>query len=126
MLGRERWESLLMGTRKAVITVNRPRQEVEHRWHEQHPDGDGIVSFREAPADHGTEIQLEVPGTSVPLKGGLALAKARDHLRHFKALVETGEIARSDAAPEGERVQRKFKQRPAQPLRDDELQKAGV
>ena len=115
-----------MGTRTAVITINRPRQEVEHRWHEQHPDGDGSVSFREAPADHGTEIHLEVPGTSVPLKGGFTLAKARDQLRHFKALVETGEIARSDAAPEGERVQRKFKQRPAQPLREDELQKAGV
>ena len=53
-------------------------------------------------------------------------AKAMDALRHFKARVETGEVARSDAVPEGERAERKFKQRPAQPLEASELEKVGA
>jgi hypothetical protein len=35
-------------------------------------------------------------------------------------------IVRSDGSPEGERAERKLKQRPAQPLADAELQKMGV
>jgi hypothetical protein len=50
----------------------------------------------------------------------------KDDLRRFKQLVETGEIPRSDAAPEGERAERKLKQRPAQPLDDAEFEKAGA
>jgi hypothetical protein len=40
--------------------------------------------------------------------------------------VETGEVPRSDGSPEGERADRKLKQRPAQPLSTQELQKVGV
>jgi len=50
----------------------------------------------------------------------------KDGLRRFKQRVETGELARSDGSPEGEQAARKLKQRPAQPLDDSELQKAGV
>jgi hypothetical protein len=60
------------------------------------------------------------------LLGALPLAKVKDDLRRFKQHVETGEIPRSDASPEGERAERKLKQRPAQPLREGELEKAGV
>jgi hypothetical protein len=56
------------------------------------------------------------------LVGTEPLAKVKDDLRRFKAHVETGEIPRSDGAPEGELAERKLKQRPAQPLED----KAGV
>jgi hypothetical protein len=51
------------------------------------------------------------------------LAKVKDALRHFKAVMETGEIPRSDGTPEGESVERK---RPAQPLSERDREKAGV
>ena len=53
-------------------------------------------------------------------------AKAMDDLRRFKQQVETGEIARSEAVPEGELAERKLKERPAQPLEESELEKAEV
>jgi hypothetical protein len=78
------------------------------------------VSFRPAPGDRGTEIHVVLP-THGPF-GGPALARVKDELRHFKAQVETGQVPRSDSTPEGERFERKFKQRPAQPLSEAELQ----
>ena len=60
------------------------------------------------------------------LRGTESRAKVKDDLRRFKQRVETGVIARSDSVPEGELVERKLKQRPAQPLEQDELQKVGV
>ena len=115
---------------RTAITVNRPRDEVQRLWltPERRPqhiaDSGATVTFKEAPGDRGTEIHVDIGG------GGLLhsapLAKVKDDLRHFKALVETGTIARSDGVPEGERAERKLKQRPAQPLEQDELHKAGV
>jgi hypothetical protein len=58
--------------------------------------------------------------------GSEPLAKVKDDLRRFKQQVETGEVARSEGAPEGERAERKLKQRPAQPLEESEREKAGV
>jgi hypothetical protein len=60
------------------------------------------------------------------LTGHGALPKVKDELRRFKQRVETGEIPRSDAVPEGELAERKFKQRPVQPLEESELEKGGV
>jgi hypothetical protein len=50
----------------------------------------------------------------------------KDDLRRFKQVVETGIVPRSEGSPEGELAERKLKQRPAQPLDDSELEKAGV
>lgn len=124
---------------RAAITVHRPPDEVERLWKDpEHPpgvlqDADATVSFRSAPGDRGTEIHVEL-GHSAPggklgevvggLVGAVPLAKVKDELRHFKQRVETGEVARSDGSPEGERVGRKVDQRPAQPLADAE--KAGA
>jgi hypothetical protein len=58
--------------------------------------------------------------------GSVSLAKVKDDLRRFKQLVETGEVARSDGTPEGERAERKLKQRPAQPLDKSELERVHV
>jgi uncharacterized membrane protein len=118
-------------TRKAAITVLGDRAEVERRWRSsgEHPES---ATFRDAPGDRGTEIhvEVEVPGKlgeiAKKLTGTEPLAKAKDDLRRFKQLVETGEISRSDASPEGELLERKLKQRPAQPLDDSELEKVGV
>jgi uncharacterized membrane protein len=129
-----------MGSRTA-ITVNRPIDETRRIWDDasnrpKHITETGAaVTFREAPGDRGTEIHVDLGsdasrgkvGAAVEkLRGSGPLAKAKDDLRHFKQLVETGEIARSEGAPEGERAERKLKQRPAQPLEESELAKAGV
>ena len=124
---------------KAAITVNRERAEVERLWQspEHRPDWiDGsaaAVRFVEAPGDRGTEIHVDLDESArggrlgevaQKLVGTEPLAKVKDDLKRFKQLVETGEIARSEAVPEGELAQRKLKQRPAQPLEESELEKA--
>ena len=125
---------------RTAITVNRPRDEVQRLWltPERRPqhiaDSGATVTFKEAPGDRGTEIHVDlsgqgggIGGVAKRLTGGApSLAKIKDDLRRFKALLETGTIARSDGVPEGERAERKLKQRPAQPLEQDELHKAGV
>jgi|SRR3712207_5767113 len=124
-------------SQKATITVHRSREEVERLWSERRPAGDAPVTFRDAPGDRGTEIFVEVTGGGPvsglaekvevveKVVGAAPRAKAQDQLRRFKQLVETGEVARSEASPEGEKVERKLKQRPAQPLSDRELQEVG-
>jgi uncharacterized membrane protein len=125
----------------AAVTVQRSTDEVQRLWHR--PDlrpsyiqeADAAVSFREAPGDRGTEIHVDLDGATPGGKLGKAvleltarepLAKVKDDLRRFKQIVETGVIARSDGAPEGELAERKLKQRPAQPLEASELHKAGI
>ena len=126
---------------KAAITVLGSRKKIENKWSDDslrpgYIDSiDAAVSFTEAPGDRGTEIHVDLdrsaPGGKLgemvqKLTGREPLAKVKDDLRRFKALVETGEIPRSDGAPEGELAERKLKQRPAQPLDESELEKAGV
>jgi uncharacterized membrane protein len=126
---------------KAAITVNRSREEVERLWQSsdyrpEYIDGaDAAVTFVDAPGDRGTEIHVDLDrsppagkfGEVVQkLVGSEPLAKVKDGLRRFKQHVETGVIARSDGTPEGELAERKLKQRPAQPLDEAEIEKAGV
>lgn len=126
---------------KASITVLRPRDEVQRLWQssEYRPDyvdgADAAVKFMVAPGDRGTEIHVDLektaPGGKLgemiqKLGGAEPLAKVKTDLRRFKQHVETGEIPRSDGTPEGELAERKLKQRPAQPLEESEIVKAGV
>jgi uncharacterized membrane protein len=126
---------------RAAITINRPRADVERLWQdsEHRPSyvdsGEATVRFADAPGDRGTEIHVDVDesarggrlGEAVKkLSGSDPLAQVKDDLKRFKQVVETGEIARSEAVPEGELAKRKLKQRPAQPLDDSEREKAGV
>jgi len=126
---------------RTAITVNRPRDEVERLWGsvEYRPEyiaeADAAVTFKQAPGDRGTEIHVDLESSTTAgklgevvqkLVGSEPLAKVKDDLRHFKQRVETGEVPRSDGSPEGERAERKLKQRPAQPLSDAELEEAGV
>jgi uncharacterized membrane protein len=126
---------------KAAITVHRSREELQRLWHssEYRPEyiesTDAAVTFRDAPGDRGTEIHVDLEGKTSggklgevvqKLTGAAPLAKVKDDLRRFKQHVETGEIPRSDGSPEGERAERKLKQRPAQPLPESELEKAGA
>src|SRR3954471_20929396 len=126
---------------RAAITVQKPVDEVRRMWQdpaftpEYISQIDAAATFREAPGDRGTEIHValqrdEPSGKLVKAVQTVvrspSLAKVKDDLRRFKQLVETGEIARSEGSPEGERAERKLKQRPAQPLEQSELEKAGV
>jgi len=125
---------------KAVITINRPREGVERLWRdsEYRPDYidelDPKVRFVDAPGERGTEIHVELEGEQgsgvakliSKVRGAVPRAKVMDDLRLFKQHVETGVITRSEGVPEGERAERKLKQHPAQPLAEDELEKAGV
>jgi uncharacterized membrane protein len=126
---------------KAAITVLRPLDELQQLWRssEHRPgyiDGaDAAVQFKTAPGDRGTEVHVDLeydaPGGKLgdkvaQLFGSAPLPKIKDDLRRFKQHVETGEIPRSDATPEGESAERKLKQRPAQPLSEDELKLVGV
>jgi hypothetical protein len=123
---------------RAAITVHRARAEVQRLWEtsEHRPeylrDAGAAVTFTDAPGDWGTEIHIdldhEVTGGKLgeivsKLVATEPLAKVKDDLRRFKQVVETGEIARSEGSPEGEMAERKFKQRPAQPLDDAELER---
>jgi len=122
---------------KAAVTVLGPREEVERRWQlsGSRVAGDATVRFVDAPGGRGTEIHAEVAesarggrlGQAVKkFSGGDPLAQMKDDLRRFKQQFETGEIPRSEAVPEGELAERKLKARPAQPLDESELEKAGV
>jgi uncharacterized membrane protein len=124
---------------KAAITILRSRDDVQRLWEssEYRPqylsEADAVVTFKEAPGDRGTEIHVDVlqSGGKIlealkKITGDEPRAKVMDDLRRFKQHVETGVIARSEGSPEGELAERKLKQRPAQPLSDDELQKAGI
>jgi hypothetical protein len=123
---------------RAAITVHRTRDEVQRLWEasEHRPeylrDAGAAVTFTDAPADWGTEIHVDLEREVTGGKLGEVvtrlvsvdpLTQVKDDLRRFKQHVETGEIARSEALPEGEHFARVFKQRPAQPLDDAELER---
>jgi uncharacterized membrane protein len=120
---------------KAAITAHRPRADVQRLWEGPGyvPDSlrqaNGTVTFKDAPGDRGTEVHVIVE-SGPPIIGKLTgsappLSKIKDDLRRFKQRVETGEIPRSDAVPEGDLFERKLKQRPAQPRKQTEREKAG-
>jgi len=84
----------------AAITIRRPRHEVEQRWGIEGPGTS--ATFADAPGDQGTEVRSEC---------------AEADLRRFKQVLETGEVVRSDAVPEGVRdLKESMRQRPGQPM----------
>jgi uncharacterized membrane protein len=96
-------------------------------------ENSGTVKFIPAPGDQGTEVHVElhydVPGGAVgaliaKLFGEEPAMQIKDDLRRFKQIVETGEIARSEGTPTGQIGRMMLKQRPAQPLPEEEL--AGI
>lgn len=113
-------------TKLAAVTLDVPMEEAEAAWSALGADlgaPDGTVTFRHAPGNAGTEVHLRVAQESPVVDaarkamGTEPSQRAKDALRRFKQLVESGEIARSDAMPEGESHQHAFpRQRPAQPL----------
>ncbi len=84
----------------------------------------GVVRFRAAPGGRGTEVALDLEYAMPAGALGAAVTKifgehpeqqAKDDLRRFKQVLETGEVVRSEATPDGTRTQRQWRQGPAQP-----------
>ena len=70
----------------------------------------GVVAFVAAPGNRGTEVHVELSYDPPGGKAGVILAKlfgeepgqqVGDDLRRFKQVVETGEVVRSEASPDG-------------------------
>jgi uncharacterized membrane protein len=87
-------------------------------------DNSGTVTFGPAPGGRGTEVRVELSYDPPGGKLGNAVARllgeeprqqVTDDLRRFKQIMETGEVVRSEASPEGSRSTGLLKQRPGQP-----------
>jgi uncharacterized membrane protein len=75
-------------------------------------DSQGSVEFVKAPGDRGTEVRVQLVYEAPAGKAGAALAsifgeepeqQVREDLRHFKQLMEAGEIATINGQPSGRR-----------------------
>ncbi|MBN6054634.1 SRPBCC family protein [Nonomuraea sp. RK-328] len=85
----------------------------------------GLVSFTDGPGGRGTVVDVSLEYGAPGRKLAAAVARmfgehpeqqARDDLRRFKQVMETGEVVRSEGSPEGHRALRQLRQRPAQPI----------
>ena len=70
-------------------------------------ENEGSVSFKDAPADRGTEVRVELSYDAPGGQAGAALAKwfgeeptqqLADDLRRFKQVMETGEVVLSEGS----------------------------
>lgn len=93
-------------------------------------DNSGAVRFGPAPGGRGTEVHVELRYDPPAGRVGAFVAKlfgeepdqqVRDDLRRFKQVIETGEIVRSAASPEGT-GERFLSQREAQPATQEQRQ----
>ena len=91
-------------------------------------DNAGTVTFAAAPGGRGTEVRVQLSYDPPAGKLGTAVARllgeeprqqVTDDLRRFKQILETGEVVRSPASPEGHRSTRLARQRPGQPEGSD-------
>lgn len=89
-----------------AVTINRPLQEVSHRWREVAGDiaEKGNVTFSVAPGGRGTEVRVEI---TLPSRIKTAVGRimhsdveqlADGDLHKVKQLIELGEIIHSDAS----------------------------
>ena len=110
----------------AEIVDERPGEKIAWRsLPDAEVDNQGVVLFRDAPGDRGTEVDVEISYDAPAGKAGAAIAKLwgeepkqqiRDDLRRFKQVLETGEVVLSDGSMLGA-GQGPRKQRPAKPAK---------
>ena len=83
----------------------------------------GVVRFRPAPGDRGTEVRVELTYAVPGGKAGAIVARllgedphqqVEDDLRRLKQVLETGDVVRSSGSPEGTRARRLLFQRAGQ------------
>jgi hypothetical protein len=94
----------------AAVTIRRPREEVVSAWgdRERQIGASARVDFVAAPDERGIEVHLRAEGVSTE--------RAKDLLRRFKQELETGNVVRSEATPEGADPGALLRQRPARPI----------
>jgi uncharacterized membrane protein len=114
--GRSHWVAKAPGGRSvewdAEIVEDRPNERIS--WRTVGTDDDirhtGSVAFRDAPGHRGTEVHVRLSYDPPGGKVGAMVAKLfgeepgqqiADDLRRFKQVMETGEVVRSEASPEG-------------------------
>jgi uncharacterized membrane protein len=112
-------------TVRASVTIRRTRAEIETAWNEAGgaPFDDGAeISYGPAPGDRGTEVRVTLADAGRGVGEKLAAVvgtdsrrRLQDALRRFKQILETGEVLRSDASPEGTDARRQRAQQAAQP-----------
>jgi uncharacterized membrane protein len=104
----------------AEVTEDRPNERIAWRSVGGHVDNDGSVRFVPAPGGRGTEVHVTMhydpPGGALGrwaarLFGESPEQQVYDDLRHFKQVMETGEVVLSEGSFDGSRLV----QRPAQP-----------
>lgn len=120
---------------RKTVTIARPRREVEEAWvaaqdlRRKVDDQGALVAFEEAPGGRGTELvidfRLDPPAgelgvVAAKLTGSDLATELADGLRRFKSQLETGEVVRSDATPDGHLLADHLRQRAAQPLEREE------
>ena len=113
------------------MPINRPRREVEEAWHaalelrQKVAEREASLRIVDAPGDRGAELSVEfehrppagdLGAAALKLTGRDLATQLADDLRRFKQQLETGEIVRSEAAPDGHLLSQHLKQRAAQPL----------
>jgi uncharacterized membrane protein len=115
----------------AEITEDVPGQRIAWRSAgDADISNEGSVRFEPAPGGRGTEVHVTLRYAMPGGKLGQAVARyfgedphqqLDDDLRRFKQVAETGEVVRSEGAPDGKRARQEFPQHPAQPLTRDEI-----
>ncbi|MFL6128885.1 MAG: hypothetical protein ACJ73E_07450 [Mycobacteriales bacterium] len=111
-------------TRIAAITINRPEDEVRRRWpgvEPKLPPLHGGVRLHPAPGGRGTEVRIpyEQGGIAQRLLAVTGRDRRRvleDALRRFKQVLETGQVVRSEASPQGTDAARQRRRHPARPV----------
>jgi uncharacterized membrane protein len=127
--GRSRWRRTDRTGAEVEFDVELTAQEINERVAWRALDDSGIestaeVTFTAAPGERGTEVRAvlhrrtkgRVLAAAAALLGSGDDQQVRDDLRRFKQLLETGEVVRSEARPEGTSARNLASQRPAQPL----------
>jgi len=124
-----RWRELLSDAgaelRMAPVEIaeEEPPSRMGWRFGDDSPfSGTGVAVLADAPGGQAVELHVDLEwseggpiGAAVrKLTGTDAEQEARDDLRRFKQLVETGEVARSQGTPEGHAATRHLTQQPAQ------------
>lgn len=125
---RWRWSARAPGGKRlewdAEIVVDQPERLIAWRSIDGDVTNAGSVRFKPAPGDRGTEVTVELAYRSPGGRAGIAAASLlgaapkqaiRDDLRRFKQVLETGEVLRTDAVPEGTTSKRQIKQQSARP-----------
>jgi len=113
--GRSHWvaKSPLGGTVEwdAIITDDRPNERIAWKsLDDSEIASSGQVRFTSAPGDRGTEVKVHLVYDAPAGKAGAKIAKltgesadqqVREDLRHFKQMMESGEIPTTTGQPRG-------------------------